>query len=37
VIALPRNATILQARVDEVLAELAADGTLDELARRWFR
>ena len=37
VVALPRDAAILQARVDEVLAELAVDGTLDELARRWFR
>jgi ABC-type amino acid transport substrate-binding protein len=37
VVALPRDAAILQARVDEVLAELAADGTLDDLARRWFR
>ena len=37
VVALPRDAAILAPRIDAALADLRADGTLDELTRRWFR
>lgn len=36
VIVLPRRAPVLQAKVDEALAALRADGTLDVLTTRWF-
>jgi ABC-type amino acid transport substrate-binding protein len=36
VIVLPRKAPVLQAKVDEALAALRADGTLDVLTARWF-
>lgn len=37
VFAVPQDATVLQARLDDALAGLAADGALAELVRRWFQ
>lgn len=37
VIAVPKDAATLQARLDVALGELHDQGTLDELVRRWFR
>lgn len=37
VIAVPPDAALLQGHLDAALQALAADGTLDALARRWFR
>lgn len=37
VIALPQDGAVLQGRIDVILAELQADGTLAALAQRWFR
>lgn len=37
VIAVPKDAATLQARVDAALGELRARGALDELVRRWFQ
>lgn len=36
VVVMPRKAPVLHARVGEALEALAADGTLEALARKWF-
>ena len=37
VIAVPEDGAVLQSRIDVILAELQADGTLVALVQRWFR
>lgn len=37
VVAMPKDAAVLQGRVDAALADLRASGALDDLDHRWFR